>query len=494
MKKIFTFAAAILASVSLMAAEPTFESYDWDSQATAEAVLGVHEGITINGAFGSAGNVSGHWYLPINGNLKCTDETWGGYMSFAAAQKIDSIAIFYCPNGSNQTTIAWAAWGQGVTPAKDVLGHGVTTGTKSSKSWDNAVWETIDLSAIDAYTVYISRSIREFYEDDAKLSNFGGGQTINVLGVRVWISNATPSTDPVTSVNISGPTAGYVGQTVTFTATTDAKADTLFWTVDGAVQESHTKTLTLALDGARTYQVACWARNQYNTAEDWAVGNLSIVATVKPVLEQVVVTDHTTWDFSKAATVSQIKWENELKDATPVVMANIDGMNNDANFNSQALLFSGEYPIRDGKYCQGAHLSFQINSPGLLTIEYSNTGNRSAADGETEGQEALRRFLTINGNLVAGDAGSMKSNANTTTSGIAVVPGNVVISAVMPYSEDPTTAQYIRIYKVVYQRTGWPTAIENTENEVKAVKRIVNGVMVIEKNGVVYNAQGQIVK
>lgn len=41
---------------------------------------------------------------------------------------------------------------------------------------------------------------------------------------------------------------------------------------------------------------------------------------------------------------------------------------------------------------------------------------------------------------------------------------------------------------------GIATGMENTESEIKAQKRIVNGVMVIEKNGVVYNAQGQIVK
>ena len=495
MKKIFTFAAAILASVSLMAAEPNYGSYDWGADDFA-TVFANHDGIVLSSdASAWKGNFSGIQYVALGGGTDMSAASPTPYFGITADAPIDSIEVFWAPNGTNNTSVAWAGWEEASELLNQtVVAMGKTETYKATKSYDDAIWQKIDLSGYDFKAVMLARQIKKAIIDGQQQSNLGDNQTVNILGIRVWISNAAPSTDPVTSVNISGPTEGYVGQTVTFTATTDAKADTLFWTVDGAVQESHTKTLTLALNGERTYQVACWARNQYNTAEDWAVGQLSIVSTVKPVLEQVVVTDHTTWDFSKAATVSQIKWENELKDATPVVMANIDGMNNDANFNSQALLFSGEYPIRDGKYCQGAHLSFQINSPGLLTIEYSNTGNRSIGDGETEGQEALRRFLTINGNLVAGDAGSMKSNTNTTTSGIAVEPGNVVISAVMPYSEDPTTAQYIRIYKVVYQRTGWPTAIENTENEVKAVKRIVNGVMVIEKNGMVYNAQGQIVK
>ena len=37
-------------------------------------------------------------------------------------------------------------------------------------------------------------------------------------------------------------------------------------------------------------------------------------------------------------------------------------------------------------------------------------------------------------------------------------------------------------------------AVENAEVAVKAVKHIENGVLVIEKNGVKYNAQGAIVK
>ena len=47
---------------------------------------------------------------------------------------------------------------------------------------------------------------------------------------------------------------------------------------------------------------------------------------------------------------------------------------------------------------------------------------------------------------------------------------------------------------VVVSNCGVATAIENTPVEVKAVKRIVNGQLFIESNGVLYNAQGAIVK
>ena len=43
-------------------------------------------------------------------------------------------------------------------------------------------------------------------------------------------------------------------------------------------------------------------------------------------------------------------------------------------------------------------------------------------------------------------------------------------------------------------RNGGETAIENAEEAVKAVKFFENGQLMIEKNGVIYNAQGAIVK
>ena len=61
MKKIFTFAAAILASAAMMAAEPTYESYDWASAADMAAGLAGDEAVSIAVVTsGSDGNVSGH--------------------------------------------------------------------------------------------------------------------------------------------------------------------------------------------------------------------------------------------------------------------------------------------------------------------------------------------------------------------------------------------------------------------------------------------------
>ena len=186
MRKLFTLAAAVLASFSLWAAEPDFESYDWTEASIAE-VPGNHDGITIySEGLGDVGNVSGHWYIPANQNLKATDDSWK-FFGVSATSQIDSIAVMYCSNKKgDQTNIAWVAWGN-ETPSKDVIDYGTTAGTNGDKKWDEAIWETIDLSGIEAYSVYMSRSNREFYKDGTKIANFGGGKTINVLGFRVWL-------------------------------------------------------------------------------------------------------------------------------------------------------------------------------------------------------------------------------------------------------------------------------------------------------------------
>ena len=200
-----TIALLLCFSTGQAWAAADYDSSDWDSEAVS-SVLGTHGSITISGLLGSAGNVSGHYYLPISNNLKNSDNPWNGYLGIASTNQIDSVEILYCPNGKNQTSIAWAAWGEDVTPNQYTLGHGVTSGTISSKAWDSRVWEKINLSAISAYTVYFSRSIREFREigETSNISNFGAGQTINVLGIRVWLHPSTPATTYTVTYKANG--------------------------------------------------------------------------------------------------------------------------------------------------------------------------------------------------------------------------------------------------------------------------------------------------
>lgn len=481
MRKFFTIAAAILFAGSMMAETPSLESFEWGADDFA-TVIANHDGITLSSdASAWKGNFSGVQYLALGGGTDMSATAPTPYFGITATNIIDSIEVYWAPNGTNQTNIAWAAWTDAANLlAQDVDFLGTTASHTGSKSLESAIWQKIDLTGKDVKAIMLARQIKKAKLDGAQQANLGDNQTVNILGIRVWVNGVAPivNTDPVAQITISGPTEAWVGQKVTLKATTDVKADTIWWTDQyGTVQTSKKGVFEFTPDAEGTYTYTAWAENQYNTQP--VSLEHSVVATVKPVLEQVVVTDHTTWDFTKAGTGS-IEWKDNTtpaKDVDTVLMANIDGINNDANFNAQALMFAGQYPIRESKYCQGPYLEFVVNAPGLVTVDFSNTGSKDVA-----------RYVMING-VVNTTVGSLNTT-KVTSEAIHVEPGTVTIQGAF----EDGTVQYLRIYKVVYQRTGWPTAVEDNEVEVKAIKRIVNGQLVIEKNGVLYNAQGAIVK
>lgn len=308
-----------------------------------------------------------------------------------------------------------------------------------------------------------------------------------------------PDTDPVTAATISGKDACYVGSSVTLSCSAD-KANAYQWYLDGnAVEGAVGVSYIFTPEAEGSYAIYCTATNEY-TASPVQSNTITVVATEKPAeLVQVDVTGDIVWDWTKAASVEEIKLDanSTPKKNEQALLANIEGMNNDANFNSQALLFEGEYPVRSGKYCQGQLLQFHSTVAGFLTVVYSNTGNREKAEGEEEGKEALRRFLVVNGELVEGDPGSMVSNANTTVYNIPVAAGDVAISGRMPYrtdGKDVNQAEYVRLYFVQFSLSELPQGLESTEATLKAVKVMRDGQLFIQKNGVLYNMQGAIVK
>ncbi len=469
MRKFFTIAAAILFAGSMMAEDyvtlfsTDFGSADW-------------AGVTTICAEANSANET------INGI------TFRSYASPAKPYTVDNAngTLTFCNNNSGNNYFM-AIPVQGVYDSVIVVIGTVSNSQRVNylfKETNEIPTSSVSMSSTAA-NINTNQSITIRYKmasagDEAlvMLGRQGSGQATVIKTITIYTLSSTPNTEPVGSVSIAGPTEAWVGQKVTLKATTDVKADTIWWTDQyGTVQTSKKGVFEFTPDAEGTYTYTAWAENQYNTQP--VSLEHSVVATVKPVLEQVVVTDHTTWDFTKAGTGS-IEWKDNTtpaKDVDTVLMANIDGINNDANFNAQALMFAGQYPIRESKYCQGPYLEFVVNAPGLVTVDFSNTGTKDVA-----------RYVMING-VVNTTVGSLNTT-KVTSEAIHVEPGTVTIQGAF----DDGTVQYLRIYKVVYQRTGWPTAVEDNEVEVKAIKRIVNGQLVIEKNGVLYNAQGAIVK
>ncbi|MBQ9236530.1 MAG: hypothetical protein IJ183_01255 [Prevotella sp.] len=225
MKKLLTLLTLLVAIVTgaWAGTTPDYESYDWASSEEIAAALGEHEGVTVTVVTsGSDGNVSGHYYKALNSAIDGSATGLGTYLSISSAKQIEKVEVFYCPNGTQATNLAWAAWGKDVTPSAEVgTNYGTTTGVTSSKSWDNATWEEIDLSSIEAYTIFISRQGKKLTNNSKTISNFGGNQTVNLLGFRVYLVDEGAVKHTVTYSLGEGtgtaPTQGDVAEAGTFT-------------------------------------------------------------------------------------------------------------------------------------------------------------------------------------------------------------------------------------------------------------------------------------
>ena len=450
-----------------------------------------------------------------------TDASYGGDIIFAGAKNNDFAAAFkYTEYGLQMCT-------GGADSVRVELGHNIAVGTVielrisvagmadaktrgfnlltvGGKSVLAATWTPVETEGDTvAYKVFTY----EVTDKDglAGQNAFRLQRSNSAILEAVLVSDCgeeiTPDTDPVVEATVAGPTEAYVNQTVQLTCTA-AKADKYQWyDANGAIEGATAAKYSFVPAAAGSYSFYCTAANEY-TATPVQSNTLVITVTEKQTLAQVDVTGDITWDWEKAATVNEIRFTDTT---TPVknervLLANVEGMNNNADFNSQALLFEGEYAMRvqgNFKLCQGQLLQFHTTVAGYLTVTYSNTGSRTAGEGEIEGQEAERRFLTVNGAQVAGDKGSMKSGETTLVANIPVNAGDVAISGVKPYrtdGKDATAAEYIRIMKVQFSTQAITTGINNVEESVKAVKVIRDGKLFIKKNGVLYNAQGVIVK
>lgn len=94
-------------------------------------------------------------------------------------------------------------------------------------------------------------------------------------------------------------------------------------------------------------------------------------------LEQVTVTTSMEWDWSAAGVTAEINNTNTPGlSGNDVVIANVPGVNNDADFNSQALKASGTYAIRT-TYFQGKELNIKTDKEGMLIVDFSGTNNKA---------------------------------------------------------------------------------------------------------------------
>ena len=286
----------------------------------------------------------------------------------------------------------------------------------------------------------------EFFEGTATI----GAATYTV---KVPVDNTTPlltlsATAGAINLNSYTPT-GTVKVTVTgvnlengtFNAPTAEGVEVTPATVeitDGSLNQEFTITST-ATTAASTELVFAYTGAESKTY------TLTYSKTAKRDVAQTDVTEATTWDWSKAGSNSiELKASTSPTNADEFLMAALPEVNNDENFNSQALKVVCQFPTRgSSNYFQGNSVKFNTTVPGKLDVTFSNTGGSRPY-----------RYLRVNGIMTefkSGDGTMVNATA------IAVPAGEVVIDFYIPDATDPQEREQdvvgttmCRISKIVF--------------------------------------------
>lgn len=200
---------------------------------------------------------------------------------------------------------------------------------------------------------------------------------------------------------------------------------------------------------------------------------------------QTTVIDSTTWDWSKAG-IEDVQLDSTKTTPTRLdtfVLANVEGIVNDASFNSQALLVRGQYMFYKKYNCfQGDYISFIAENKGTVQVTFSNTSKRNANQG-------LGRVLYING--VATNDSTLTTD-KIDSKPVEVPAGQVTITSQMP--SQPGINQFLRVYSITFVPKETGTALEQNSLFVPATKVIRNGQLLIIREGKTYTVQGVEVK
>ena len=203
----------------------------------------------------------------------------------------------------------------------------------------------------------------------------------------------------------------------------------------------------------------------------------TVYFTVLPDYARVDVTATTEWDFSKAL-VDNTK--NATLSSTETVLANITNVkNHPVDFHSQALSVKVARIDKNG-FMQGGTIKFRTTVPGLLTVEFSNTGN------------APRPYREL---LVNGIPTGAKSNNQThVTYNVVLKSGDVELTARI-YDEDgnPTaTLTNVNIFNVKFTAREDMNPVEAEASTLGGYERDVTegryGTICLPKAGVMVGA------
>ncbi|MBO5618878.1 MAG: hypothetical protein J5902_02720 [Paludibacteraceae bacterium] len=546
MKKIFTLAAAVLASFSLWAAEKVLFSTDfsdaiWTDHATICAGETAEE--TVNGIYFRSNNKDKQYTIADGALTFCDNNSGNNYFMAIPVQNVNGKVIvtlgtveksqrvnylFRETNEISTSGVSMSSTAASINTDKEIKIEYVMTGTGTEAlvmlgrqgSGQKTVIKTITIST-PVPADHTAATVTGITVNDEALAGFDAATlsynvelpfgTVDLPVVAattdndatVTITQATALPGAATVVCKSQDESNSVTYTINFTVKATASDDTYLsdlqvngTTVEGFAFNSFNYNVQLGV--YEEIKVTATPRDpnaqdvEITVNEEEKVVVIEVVAengskmytykifyTRAAATELVEISDDTTWDWAEAGTKAPENTdETFLKRSDWFNFADVLPAPGE-NFKAASLEGMLQFANRDNNsYAQGHKLRFKTTVAGTVTVVFSNTGTKDTA-----------RDLFINNTDT--EVGS-KNTTKVTVEDFAVEAGEVLIEG--KEMLDPIVDNMLRFYKVVFKKKSESTAIDNTEAEVKAVKRIVNGVLVIEKNGVKYNAQGAVVK
>ncbi len=230
------------------------------------------------------------------------------------------------------------------------------------------------------------------------------------------------------------PGSKHFTSSVTMTASSETAGATYKYSIDGGTNWADLPNEGVAFTETKTVQVKATKSGYVDS--DVATATYTFY-TPTPL---ATISEATTWDFANLTGGVQYSGD-DLN--TEFVYVDIDGVSvaSEKTFNTGALAFMGEYPLRSGqKASQNGTLHFKTSVSGAITVTFSDTGS--------SGSNPPKRYLNVNGvNSEYYTQRTGKGNDKQEDKVVAVPAGDVYITGM---GEDGTTPRAIMVYKVAF--------------------------------------------
>ena len=481
MKKLFTFAAAILASVTMMAGVNVFTEQaqvindgNWivtgpDNAASSQSSV-IFPDDEMEPGFPTGTQTAAN-YFKMNGTGDLGDK-----LATTKRSTIKNLAE------GDVITVYWFA--TNTTKSTITLSYAHQAG-KGTKLYDSdpvtPVAKTVYASVLPALTADDIDHIANGYEGTAGLGYISCNNSVYVYAVKIGAE--TPSTDPVASVEIEGPEAVYVGKAAAYTATTDVKADEYKWFVNDVEQEgAETKNFEYTPEAEGTFNIVCKAKNANN--EDWvASAPIALVASVKPAAT-VCAELYPAASGPEPAQYAEVALKEESNGGRIIFVDAKEASGVPDFVNSFLYTDYGLQMCKGGKDSVRVILDKELEAGSTIELKI-----RVQVDEKTRGfnLQTLGKQTVLAAAWVPSETDFERTYTYDVVENDGIAGKNAFIIA----RSNTAILEHVIVSGCA---EGGETAIENAEEAVKAVKFFQNGQLFIEMNGVIYNAQGAIVK